>query len=180
MDYQRQGGQAYGARTADPQAQARGQRPAQAPAHAADLTPRQSRQPVTAPTGFQMKRRNPLGAGLGLPIITLGIYGMVWFVKVNVELVRFNPHRRFNTVSAIMSMFFGVVTLGIWNWVVWVKLAGHIGDAQQSAGLRPTCTAGMAFIMALIGFGPFYYQTELNKIIDRYGVPADTAVPVAA
>jgi hypothetical protein len=130
-------------------------------------------------TGLQMKRRNPFAVWLGLPIITLGIYGIVWFIKIHFELVRFDPRRQINTTSAILSIFLGWLTLGIWNIVVWVHLAGHINNAQRAAGLQPSCNVGLGVVLLIFGFGPLYYQIELNKVVDRYGqVPLGTQVPL--
>jgi hypothetical protein len=134
-----------------------------------------------AAAGIQMKRRNPFAVWLGLPIITLGIYGIVWFIKVHAELDRFDPRRQVNVASAVLSIFFGWLTLGIWNIVVFVKLGGHIANAQRVAGLQPTCSAGLGTVLAIFGFGPLYWQIELNKVVDRYGeTPPGTQVPLAA
>jgi hypothetical protein len=137
--------------------------------------------PAPAAAGVQMKRRNPVAVWLGLPIITLGIYSIVYFIKVHTELARFDPRRNVGTTSAILSLFFGWLTLGIWNIVVFVKLGGHINNAQRAAGLNPSCSAGLGLLLTLLGFGPLYYQLELNKVVDRYGdTPVGTQVPLAA
>ncbi len=129
--------------------------------------------------GMQMKRRNPFGVWLGLPIVTLGIYGVVWFYLVHSELSGFDRRRGVSTAMALCSVFFGWITLGIWPLVMWVKLAGHINAAQRSAGLEPSCSGGLGFLLAIFGFGSLYYQLELNKVADRYGVPKGTRVPLA-
>lgn len=136
-------------------------------------------QPALA--GIQMKRRNPVGAWLGLPIITLGIYGLVWYYMVHSELAAFDRRRPVSAAAALCSMLFGWITLGIWPLIQWVKLAGHIRNAQQSAGLQPSCSGGLGFLLGIFGFGVLYYQIELNKVVDRYeGAPAGAQVPLAA
>jgi hypothetical protein len=143
--------------------------------------PVQMPQQAAALAGLQMKRRNPVGAWLGLPIITLGIYGLVWTFKVHAELARYDRRIPDSSVSALMSMLFGWITLGIWPIVVWVQLAGKISQAQRSAGLQPSCSGGLGFILGLFGFGVLYYQIELNKVIDRYnGATEGAQVPLAA
>jgi hypothetical protein len=132
-------------------------------------------------SGAQMKRRNPVGAWLGLPIITLGIYGLVWYYKVHAELAEFDRRHPVSAGMAICSILFGTFTLGIWPLVTWVKLAGHIRNAQQAAGLQPSCSTGLGFILGIFGFGVLYYQIELNKVVDRYGDTQPGApVPLAA
>jgi Domain of unknown function (DUF4234) len=119
--------------------------------------------------GTQMKRRNPLGAWLGLPIITLGIYGLVWYYLVHSELAAFDRRRPVSAGLALCSVLLGTLTLGIWPLVTWVKLAGHIRNAQRAAGLEPSCSGGVGFLLGIIGFGVLYYQIELNKVVKHYG-----------
>ncbi|RSN69176.1 DUF4234 domain-containing protein [Actinomadura sp. WAC 06369] len=125
--------------------------------------------PAAAGSGANMKRRNPLGAWLGLPIITFGIYGLVWFFKVHSELYRYDRRVGDSAMNALLSMLFGFLTFGIWPLVMWVKLGGRIAQAQRAAGLAPSCSGGIGFLLGLIGFGVLYYQIQLNKVVDRYG-----------
>ena len=136
-------------------------------------------QQFAALAGIQMKRRNPAGAWLGLPIITFGIYGLVWTFKVHAELARYDRRIEDASVNALMSLLFGWITLYIWPLVMWVKLAGRIAQAQRSAGLTPSCSGGLGFLLGIFGFGVLYYQIELNKVIDRYGAPEGAQVPLA-
>lgn len=131
--------------------------------------------------GLQMKRRNPVGAWLGLPLITLNIYTLFWFYAVHNELQSFDRRRPISPASALLSLLFGWITLGIWPLVMWVKLGGHIRNAQQAAGLQPTCSGGVGFLLGILGFGVLYYQIQLNKVVDRYGdAPVGAQVPLAA
>lgn len=130
---------------------------------------RQQQAPSPTASGYNMKRRNPFAVWLGLPIITLGIYGLVWFFKVHNELANYDRRIPNNATNALLSMIFGWITLGIWPLIMWVKLAGHIAQAQRAAGLQPSCSGGLGFLLGIFGFGTLYYQFELNKVIDRYG-----------
>jgi Domain of unknown function (DUF4234) len=77
-----------------PEAEARRvQRPAERPTMPPAKTGREEHTVVPFPTrvqpvasGLQMKRRNPLGVWLGLPLITLGIYVFVWYYKIHVSV----------------------------------------------------------------------------------------------
>jgi len=131
--------------------------------------------------GYNMKRRNPVGAWLGLPIITFGIYGMVWFYKVHAELFGYDRRTGDAAMNALLSLFFGSITLGIWPLVMWCKLGGRIAQAQRAAGLPATCSGGMGFLLGILGFGVLYYQLQLNKVVDRYGeTPAGQQVSLVA
>ncbi|WP_141583936.1 DUF4234 domain-containing protein [Actinomadura sp. WMMA1423] len=143
--------------------------------------PAQQQAPAAVGTGRNMKRRNPVGAWLGLPIITFGIYGLVWFFKVHNELHEYDRRIDNAATNALLSMLFGGITLGIWPLVMWVKLGGRIAEAQKAAGLQPSCSGGMGFLLGIFGFGVLYYQLQLNKVTDRYGdTPAGQQVSLAA
>ena len=136
---------------------------------------------MAQPSSQQTSPQDPAAVWLGLPIITLGIYGLVWYFKVHNELAGFDRRRQISPAAALCSVLFGTFTLGIWPLVTWVKLAGHISNAQQAAGLQPSCSGGLGFLLGIFGFGPLYYQIELNKVIGRYGdAPAGSQVPLAA
>jgi hypothetical protein len=130
--------------------------------------PAQQQSPVAA-AGYNMKKRNVVGVWLGLPIITLGIYGLVWFYKVHAELFAYDRRTGDAATGALLSLIFGFLTLGIWPLVMFVKLAGRIAQAQRAAGLSPSCNGGIGFLLGIFGFGVLYYQIELNKVVDRYG-----------
>ncbi|MFB4295828.1 DUF4234 domain-containing protein [Actinomadura sp. NTSP31] len=141
----------------------------------------QQQQAVARGAGYNMKRRNPVGAWLGLPIITLGVYGLVWTFKVHDELYKYDQRTGDAATNALLSMIFGFVTLGIWPLVMWCKLGGRIAQAQRAAGLPATCSGGMGFLLGIFGFGVLYYQLQLNKVTDRYGdTPAGQQVSLVA
>ncbi|MEU5879334.1 DUF4234 domain-containing protein [Spirillospora sp. NPDC047279] len=153
MSYPQQGQQSF------PQSQQGGHAPA----------PVNKQGPVAQAAGLNMKRRNPVGAWLGLPIITFGIYGLVWFFKVHKELYEYDRRVGDSSVNAILSLLFGAITLYIWPLVVYCKLGGRIAQAQRAAGLPATCSGGVGFLLGIFGFGVLYYQIQLNKVVDRYG-----------
>ena len=49
------------------------------------------RQPVA--DGLSMKHRNPFAVWLGLPIITFGIYELVWYCKIHQEMAAFDRRK---------------------------------------------------------------------------------------
>lgn len=160
-----------------------GQGQAQQQAYQGGYSPAPAQQgaPAAVGSGYNMKRRNPVGAWLGLPMITLGIYGLVWFYKVHAELHEYDRRIDNAATNALLSMIFGFVTLGIWPLVMFVKLGGRIAQAQRAAGLQPSCSGGIGFLLGIFGFGVLYYQIQLNKVADRYGdTPAGQQVSLVA
>ncbi|GGV08064.1 hypothetical protein GCM10010182_29140 [Actinomadura cremea] len=159
--------------------QGQGQHAHQQGGYAPAPAPQQA--PAATGTGANMKRRNPLGAWLGLPVITFGIYGLVWFFKVHSELYRYDRRVGDSALNALLSMLFGAITFGIWPLVMWVKLGGRIAQAQRAAGLPASCSGGLGFLLGIIGFGVLYYQIQLNKVVDRYGgTPPEQQVSLVA
>lgn len=132
--------------------------------------------------GLQMKRRNPFAAWIGLPLITLGIYHLVWYYKIHHEMGEFDPRRKVPAAGPLLVL----ILLG---WTVVAPLVsyyncGHrIANAQRAAGLQPTCSGLIGMLLMLVfGFGTFYFQTELNRVHDVYGsqTPQGTQVPLFA
>jgi hypothetical protein len=143
--------------------------------------------PAPAPTppqvvadGLAMKRRNPAGAWLGLPLVTLGIYHFVWYFKIHKEMVQFDRRRHISPAGSMLV----ILLLG---WTVIAPLISYfntgkrIANAQRAAGLPATCSAGLGLLLCFVfGLQVLYYQTELNKVVDRYQAAEGTQVPLFA
>ncbi|MBL7502569.1 DUF4234 domain-containing protein [Frankia sp. CNm7] len=125
------------------------------------------------------KRRNPVAAWLGLPLITLGIYGLVWIYKTNRELSQYERRIVVNPVMSVLACTLGVVLL-VPPFVAAWRLGTRAAQAQRAAGV-PQLSPGLAFVLFLIGFGPLYLQIEINKIWARYPTAVEgQQVPLAA
>ena len=48
-------------------------------------------------------KRNPLGV-LGLTIITLGIYGLYWYYKVNEEILRYTGDQTISPSRSLLAV----------------------------------------------------------------------------
>jgi hypothetical protein len=134
--------------------------------------------PAGADWGVLGKHRNPVAAWLGLPLITLGIYGLVWLYKTNRELKEYDRRIEASPVMAVLACTFGVILIGPPFVSTW-RLCGRAAAAQRAAGLPPL-SQGLAFLLFLIGFGPLFLQIEINKIWARYPVAVEgQQVPLA-
>ncbi|KJY42578.1 hypothetical protein VR41_07380 [Streptomyces sp. NRRL B-1568] len=131
--------------------------------------------------GLAMKRRNVVAVWLGLPLITLGIYGLVWYYKIHKEMLQFDSRRNISPTGSLLTVMFGGFLLGIPALVSFYNTGNRIADAQRAAGLHPTCSGGIGLLLCFfLGLGPLYYQGELNKVIDHYGNPQPgTQLPLA-
>jgi Domain of unknown function (DUF4234) len=118
------------------------------------------------------KTRNPWGVWL-LSLITLGIYGLWWYYTINSELREYDDRINVQPGIALLAAFFPIT-----NIVSWVKSGGRIGQAQRFSGSKFRCSGLVGILLALIGFGIVYYQSQINKVWDMYGNP-ERGTPIA-
>jgi Domain of unknown function (DUF4234) len=129
--------------------------------------------------GLAGKKRNPIAVWL-LSIITLGIYGLVWWYKVNDEVRKFDARIEVNPTNSVLAFIPGVVLCYVPPIVSLVKGTGRIRKAQESAGLPGSASVGLTILLLIVfGLYPAYLQSELNKVWDRYGVPEGSQVQLA-
>ncbi|MFE1915271.1 DUF4234 domain-containing protein, partial [Streptomyces anandii] len=124
------------------------------------------------PTGLAMKRRGPVAVWLGLPLVTLGIYQLVWYYKIHKELQEFDRRRVLNPTGSLLVMIFLGWTL-IAPLISFHNTGKAIADAQRAAGLPVTCSpAASTFLAFVFGLNTWYMQRQLNLVVAAYG---DTA-----
>ena len=138
--------------------------------------------PVTLQTqpavhGLAMKARNIFAVWIGLPLITLGIYHLVWYYKIHKEMAEFDPRRQIPVAGPMLVLLF----LG-WT-VIAPAISYHnaglrVRNAQAAAGLPQTCSPAASWLLMFVfGLNSLYLQTELNKVVTRYpGAPPGTPV----
>ncbi|GAA1235094.1 DUF4234 domain-containing protein [Oryzihumus leptocrescens] len=137
-------------------------------------------QPGALAEGTMMKRRNVFAVWLGLPLITLGIYNLVWWYKVNAEMAAFDRRHPVNPAATLLAFLFGWI-LVIPPYLAVYGTGQRIAERQRAAGLAPTCSPALGIVLVFVlGLHTLYYQSELNKIVDRYGAPAGAQVSLAA
>ena len=105
------------------------------------------------------KTRSPIGVFL-LTLVTFGIYGLVWYYKVNTELKNFSPSIQVNPGLAVLSLFVPVVSLvSIYN------TGKRVQQAQAAAGMQPTTSPVIGLLLGWFIYGhSFYYQDALNTV----------------
>ncbi len=119
--------------------------------------------------GLQMKSRNPVGVWLGLPLITLGIYHLVWYYKIHAEMAQLDRRR-------VVPVAGPMLVLLLLSWTIVAPLVSYFGtgkriaNSQRSAGIPVTCSPGVGLLLMFVfGLGVLYYQSELNKVTASYG-----------
>ena len=101
-----------------------------------------------------------------LTLVTFGIYGIIWYHKVQEELGRWsNGQIEVNPTNSVLAITIGVCACLIPTFMSYAGTAERVRTAQQMAGLPPTATAG-GFIgrMFLASFGIYWMQEQLNEL----------------
>jgi hypothetical protein len=126
--------------------------------------------------GQQYMKRNPLGV-LGLSLITLGIYFVVWYYKINVEIQRLEKDQTMSPTRSLMAMIFGWLLI-VPPFIAMYNTAKHVQDMEARLGARqtlePALTIALMFLFSL-GNG-VYIQEHLNRGWEAAGW---TSMPVA-
>ncbi len=120
------------------------------------------------------KTRSPWGVWF-LTLLTLGIYGLYWWYKVNEEVNDFDPSIEVTPVLSLLALFIPIA-----NAVSIFRTGGRVGQAQQnSLGVNAT-NGWLGLLLAFLGaFHVVYYQSNLNKIWANAGAAASPAPPAA-
>src|SRR5260370_32988614 len=120
------------------------------------------------------KRRNSVTVWLLWPALTLGIYHLVWYFKVNRETRDLGVPARPGV--SVLAVTLGALII-VPPFVSYYHTGERIAQAQRAARLAPTCIAviGLILTVFLFGSGTAYYQAELNKIWEHYGNPPEGA-----
>jgi hypothetical protein len=133
-----------------------------------------------AADGLQMKPRNPVTVWILWPLLTLGIYHLVWYYKIHRELAEFDRRRQVPVAGPMLVLLLLFWTL-IAPLVSYVNTGHRIRNAQRAAGLTASCSGGIGLLLMIVfGLGILYYQSELNKVSGTYGegTPPGTTVPL--
>ena len=122
---------------------------------------------ATAPILVVGKTRNPWGVFL---LALIPFYSLYWYYQVNREMRDYS-----STIDVQPGLSVLAVTLGAFTLIIpiisWCKTCGRVQRAQKLAGSTNRCSAILSILC--LWFGIVYVQTNVNKIWDQYGNPAD-------
>jgi hypothetical protein len=129
--------------------------------------------------GLSGKRRNPALVWLVWPIITLGIYHLYWWYKINDEARRLDPSINVEPVMSLLALFPGALIL-VPALVTIYRTGDRLRAMQRAAGMTPSVMPVLGVVLAfLFSLYALYYQMSLNAIWSRYGdLPENSAVAV--
>ena len=143
--------------------------------------------------GAIAKVRNPWGV-LGLSLITLGIYTIVWYYKINKEFKEYGAAQGdaeladSNPTNSVLAITLGalIIVPAIISYINTVKREQRV---QQLGGVEPLNGWIVLILYLVISIAmPPFMQSELNKLWERYpgiaegggAIPAGTEQPAAA
>jgi len=116
--------------------------------------------------GQTYPKRSPLVV-LGLVLITLGIYGLYWFYKVNEEIQRYTGDQTISPSRSVLAVFPGLLLI-VPPFIAYYNTANHIVRMQEQRGLASQISPALVVILGIlimIGMAA-YVQEHLNRVWD--------------
>ncbi len=112
-------------------------------------------------------KRNPLGV-LGLSFITIGIYFLCWYWKVNDELSSFEHDDSISPTRSLMAILFGWIII-VPPFIAIYNTAKHVQGDEQRLGVQPQLEPALTivFLVLLSIANGLYIQEHLNRLWDR-------------
>ncbi|HXA33140.1 MAG TPA: DUF4234 domain-containing protein [Acidimicrobiales bacterium] len=138
--------------------------------------------PPTAPgLGRVGKHRNVILVWLVWPIITLGIYSLVWWYKINRETHDFDRQIEVSPGVAVLAILPGAFLI-VPPFVTTFRTGKRIQEAELAAGVPNPISPGLGLLLAFIfRLNVIYMQSHLNELWALYNSPPEgTEVQLAA
>src|ERR1700722_9839949 len=124
-------------------------------------------------TGRAGKTRNIWLTWLIWPLITLGIYHLVWYYKINREARDFDENIDVKPELSLLAVLIGWIII-IPPFVSIYRTGERIAQMQEDAGMERSCSGLIGLVLAFFaGLYTLYYQYELNRIWTRLGNPEE-------
>ena len=131
--------------------------------------------------GRSYLKRNPLGV-LGLSLITLGIYGLYWYDKVNEEIRDVTGDETISPGRSLLAVIPGFLLI-VPPFIAYYNTATHIAQLERqrsTSEISPALVIGL-MIVGMMGLvvGP-YMQEHLNRVWDAMSMPSSQGSAVGA
>jgi hypothetical protein len=116
--------------------------------------------------GQQYKKRDPLGV-LGLSFITIGIYWLYWYYKINVEIRQFEKDDTVRPGIALLAVTLGGLLI-VPPFISVYNTSKHVALMESRAGITaPLSPALNIVLLVLFAWGTgIYTQEHLNRVWD--------------
>ena len=113
-----------------------------------------------------MVEKRSVATAIILSIVTCGIYGIIWFVKLTDEINYISNQQ--NDTSGVMALVLTLITCGIYGYVWYYKMGEKLDEAYVGRGFPSQSRAFLYLILGIFGLGIVSYalmQDSLNKIV---------------
>ncbi len=111
-----------------------------------------------------MKRS--IGVAILLSIVTCGIYGIIWMIKLNDELNALAGKQ--GATSGGMVFLLTLITCGIYGWFWYYKMGENVDVIKTNSGMPSSNSPILYLILGLFGLGIVNYclmQDAINKSV---------------
>ncbi|MEX2275463.1 MAG: DUF4234 domain-containing protein [Actinomycetota bacterium] len=128
--------------------------------------------------GQTYTKRGPLGAW-GLSIITFGIYGLVWYYKINDEARRYLNGATINPTVALFAILFGWILI-VPPFISVYRTGERIMRIQLHAGVPAPISPALGLLASLFfALHIPYMQEHLNRVWSQASIasPSPAAMP---
>jgi hypothetical protein len=125
-------------------------------------------------TEHEVKVRNPWAVAL-LPIITLGIYHLVWWYKINKELKAYGEAKGYdlgqNPTNSLLALIPGFLLI-VPPLISYYRGTERVQGASKIAGREPVNGWIVLVLYLLLAPGMwFYLQSSLNEVWEQEAEP---------
>src|SRR3954466_7790532 len=120
-----------------------------------------SREVQIAGTGANATIREPWVVAV-LTLVTFGIYGLVWYYKINRELRDLGRARGTDELGtspgkSLLAVTLGAIPLLIPLIISYVNTGKRIQAAERMAGVEPLLNGWLAVVMGVLGLTPLLF-----------------------
>ena len=112
-----------------------------------------------------MIEKRSVAVAIVLTLVTCGIYGIYWFIKITDEtnVVANTP----DDTSGGMAFLFTLITCGIYGYFWYYKIGDKLDNASVSRGMASQSRGILYLVLGLFGLGIVSYalmQDSINNL----------------
>ncbi|MCR8634237.1 DUF4234 domain-containing protein [Paenibacillus radicis (ex Xue et al. 2023)] len=111
-----------------------------------------------------MVYQRSVGLAIVLSLITLGIYGIYWFIVMTNDVGKLSGD---STFTGVKHFLLTLVTCGIWGYVWSYQVGKQVGEAQRQRGQMVSDNSVLYLVLTFFGLGIVTYalvQSDVNKL----------------